>query len=103
MLGAKPCVAFLLALWLPSSSLLAADVKIFVLAGNSNTYGQGFAAEVAPPLNMPQEDVWIWQDDLGSNVGWTASHSYAERPRKANASELPILGTKRTLKDHEVE
>ncbi len=62
---------------LPLAALLsvpssATEVKLFVLAGTSNMWGQGFVSDVPPPRNAPQDDVWMWQDDLGDNVGWTA-------------------------------
>jgi hypothetical protein len=50
----------------------AAQVKVFILAGTSNMWGQGFVADVPAPFNTAQEDVLIWQDDLGANVGWTS-------------------------------
>ncbi len=50
----------------------AETVRVFLIGGSSNTWGQGFARDLEPPWSEPQEDVWIWQDDLGQNVGWTA-------------------------------
>ena len=50
----------------------AETVRIFLIGGASNTLGQGFPSDLEPPWSEPQEDVWIWQDDLGQNVGWTA-------------------------------
>jgi hypothetical protein len=48
-----------------------AGVKVFLMVGSSNMWGQGFASEVPAPLNEPRDDIWIWQDDLAANVGWT--------------------------------
>ncbi len=50
----------------------AETVRVFLLAGQSNMAGQGRASGLTPPWNSPQDDVWIWQDDLGDNVGWAS-------------------------------
>ncbi len=50
----------------------AESVKGFLLVGASNMSGEGSAEDVEAPWNIPQDDVWIWQDDLGDNVGWTS-------------------------------
>jgi hypothetical protein len=55
-----------------AASTSAAQVKVFILAGTSNMWGQGFVADVPAPFNTAQDDVLIWQDDLGANVGWTS-------------------------------
>ena len=47
-------------------------VQVFFLLGQSNVSGYGNVDELPTPLDAPQSDVWIWQDDLGANVGWTS-------------------------------
>jgi len=93
----KTRYALILMLAVGYQSSNADDVKIFVLAGASNIYGQGFATDVISPYDVPQDDVWIWQDDLGDNVGWTAlqpgfgatTNNFASggTPNRCNASQ----------------
>ena len=64
------CVVVVINLLVASSR--AGSVKVFLLAGQSNMRGQGRASGLTAPWNSTQDDVWIWQDDLGDNVGWTS-------------------------------
>jgi sugar lactone lactonase YvrE len=58
---------------LENRSLLAtAPVQVLLMIGQSNMGGYPDTDELTPPLDAPQSDVWIWQDDLGQNVGWTS-------------------------------
>ena len=64
-------IALLLTVLLPAETH-AAPVKLFILAGTSNMLGHGTEADLPSPWDMPQEDDWIWQNDLVDNLGFTA-------------------------------
>ncbi|MEX2140635.1 MAG: sialate O-acetylesterase [Pirellulales bacterium] len=52
--------------------LTSTPVQVMLLVGQSNMGGYGMNDELRAPYDAPQADVWIWQDDLGANVGWTS-------------------------------
>jgi hypothetical protein len=54
------------------SLLSATPVQVMLLVGASNMEGLSRTSSLMSPYNAPQTDVWIWQDDLGQNVGWTS-------------------------------
>ena len=51
---------------------VAEPVKVFLMIGASNMHGVADASGLSSPWDSPQDDVWIWQNDLGDNVGWTS-------------------------------
>ena len=51
---------------------MAANIKFFILGGQSNMAGTGaYINDLTPPWDVPQDDVLIWGNDLDQNVGWT--------------------------------
>src|SRR5262245_53244180 len=57
---------------LETRALLTAPVQVLLLVGQSNMDGAPDVGELRTPYDAPQSDVWIWQDDLSTNVGWTS-------------------------------
>src|SRR5262245_48000873 len=47
-------------------------IQVLLLVGQSGMEGNGSNVDLRSPYDAPQADVWIWQDDLGQNVGWTS-------------------------------
>jgi hypothetical protein len=57
---------------LEARALLAATpVQVMLLVGQSNMGGYGSTSDLRAPYDAPQSDVWIWEDNLAHNVGWT--------------------------------
>ncbi len=52
--------------------LAGAPVQVLLMIGQFNLAGYGSNLDLGSPYDAPQSDVWIWQNDLGPNVGWTS-------------------------------
>jgi len=68
---ARIAVAIIVASLFPAM-VAAEPIKVFLMIGASNMHGVANADGLAPPWDTPQDDVWIWQNDFGDNVGWTS-------------------------------
>ena len=72
----RKCIMKLIVMLLFSFALcgftMAANIKFFILGGQSNMAGTGaYINDLTPPWDVPQDDVLIWGNDLDQNVGWT--------------------------------
>ena len=85
-------------------------VKIFILAGQSNTTGTASAENLDPEWNVPQDDVWIWLDHDMDGGQWTTVEpghgwgTHAPRPDEPEGLDArnglgPELSLARTLAD----